>query len=406
MHPEHLTPPEGAGSPPLSVASVETPAVTGAAPPPDGQFESDRGIEDERDSEEITTPFNPERIRITTTRVVVQQILSRIEDGAMDLNPDFQNLDEDWDDRRRSRLIESLLLRIPIPSFHVSADERNLWRVVNGVQRISTIHRFACNEFPLRGLEYPAAFEGKRHDGLPRSLQRRIEETEFGFHIVEPGTPPEVMFNLFTRLNTGGKPLNEQEIRNALHPGPARAFLKRLAESDAFLRATNGSVDPRRMADRELVLRFLAFHLEPWEEYAGNDLDGWLGTVMDRINAMDEPSRARLERDFTRAMDAAFAVFGDGAFRRPFSPGSRRPRVNRALFDSWSVGLARHAEAETEALVANRDRVVEGLRLLLEDDSEFEEAISWSTGDAGRVQKRFRAVDDLIRRCPGGISPA
>lgn len=406
MPPEHLTPPEGAGNPPLSVAGVEMAAVTGAAPPPDGQFESDRGIEDERDSEEITTPFNPERIRITTTRVVVQQILSRIEDGAMDLNPDFQDLDEDWDDRRRSRLIESLLLRIPIPSFYVSADERNLWRVVDGVQRISTIHRFARNEFPLRGLEYLAAFEGKRHDGLPRALQRRIEETEFGFHIVEPGTPPEVMFNLFTRLNTGGKPLNEQEIRNALHPGPARAFLKRLAESEAFRRATNGSVDPRRMADRELVLRFLAFHLEPWEQYAGSDLDGWLGTVMDRVNAMDEPTRVRMEHDFTGAMDAAFAVFGDLAFRRPSSPGSRRQRVNRALFDSWSVGLARRADAEIEALVTNRNRVVEGLGRLLDDDPEFEEAISWSTGDAGRVQKRFRAVDDLIRRCLGGTSPA
>lgn len=405
MPTEQAAPPEDSGDPLLTGGAGRSP-VTDTTFPPDGPFESDSGVEDERDSEEITTPFSPERIRITTKPVVVQQILSRIRDGAIDLNPDFQRLDEAWDPRRRSRLIESLLLRIPIPAFYVSVDKTDTWRVVDGVQRISTIHRFVRNEFPLRGLEYLLAFQGKRHDGLPRYLQRRIDETTFGFHIIEPGTPPEVMFNIFTRLNTGGKPLNRQEIRNALHPGPVREYLKRLAGSDSFLRATNGSVNPRRMADRELVLRFLAFHIEPWEQYAGSDLDGWLGTVMDRISAMDEPTRARLERDFTRAMDAAFDVFGDLAFRRPVSPESRRQRVNRALFDSWSVGLARRADAEIEALVTNRNRVVEGLRRLLDDDTEFRETISWATGDAGRVQKRFRAVDDLIRRCLPGVSSA
>lgn len=375
---------------------------TEAPPATAGPSETDSGLEVETEDSAITVPFSPEKIRITTRSVLVQQILSRLEGGAMDLNPDLERLDEDWDDRRRSRLIESLLLRIPIPAFYVSADENDLWRVVDGVQRISTLRRFIANDFPLRRLEYLRSFEGRRHDGLPGSLQRRIGETTFRFHIIEPGTPREVMFNIFTRLNTGGKPLNKQEIRNALHGGPVREYLKRLAESDAFLRATNRSIDFRRMADRELVLRFLSFHIEPWENYGSGDLDDWMGTSMDRINAMDDPARAAWERDFLKAMNAAAEVFGSVAFRRPFADGARRPPVNRALFDSWSVGLARRSQPELDSLAENRTRVVDGLGALLREDPDFEEAISASTGDVGRVKKRFRAVDDLIHRCLAG----
>src|SRR5277367_4407318 len=93
-----------------------------------------------------------------------------------------------------------------------------------------------------------------------------------------PGTPEEVMFNIFRRINTGGLTLNGQEIRHALHKGPVRGFLKTLAASDEFQRATDYSVKTERMADRECVLRFMAFHIDPWEEYASNDLDGYLGT--------------------------------------------------------------------------------------------------------------------------------
>ncbi len=388
--------------------ALRTAPPTAGDPPTDALFatadpsEPGSGLEAETEDSAITVPFSPEKIRITTKPVLVQQILSRLEDGAMDLNPDFQRLDEAWDDQRRSRLIESVLLRIPIPVFYVSADENDLWRVVDGVQRISALRRFAANDFPLRRLEYLRSFEGRRHDGLPRSLQRRIGETTFGFHIIEPGTPREVMFNIFTRLNTGGKPLNKQEIRNALHGGPVREYLKRLAKSDAFLRATDRSINHRRMADRELVLRFLSFHIEPWENYSGGDLDDWMGTSMDRINAMDDPGRAHLERDFTKAMNAAHEVFGRRAFRRPFADGARRPPVNRALFDSWSVAFARRSQPELDSLAQNRLRLVDGLGDLVREDPDFKEAISSSTGDVGRVRKRFRAVDDLIHRCLTG----
>lgn len=392
---------------PQSVPETQPPAspIVSPAPAPVSDTDSkteepeipESGIENETESEEIVRPFNPEQVRASSRPILVQQILLRIQNGEIDLHPEFQRLDKAWDRRRKSRLVESLLLRIPIPVFYVAADRDDHWSVVDGVQRITAIHEFVRNNFRLTGLEYLRQFDGRFYRDLPRPMQRRISETQLGLHVIDYGTPPEVMFNIFTRINTGGKPLNTQEIRNALHGGPVREYLIRLAGSDAFLRATCHSINTRRMADRELVLRFLAFFMDPWEDYSG-DLDEFLAKAMDKINEMPGPLRQQLDSDFTRAMSAARNIFGDRAFRRPFSDGQRRPPVNRALFDSWSVGLARRSAQELDALIANREDVVAESARLASEDHEFMVAISSSTGNVDRVQTRFQAVEDALTR--------
>ena len=109
------------------------------------------GLEPEtEDSEEITKPFSPEKIQVRTKPILVQQILLRIRHNEIDLQPEFQRLAGVWDSQRQGRLIESLLLRIPIPVFYFAADENDRWSVVDGVQRISTIHRFTENNFRSR----------------------------------------------------------------------------------------------------------------------------------------------------------------------------------------------------------------------------------------------------------------
>ena len=190
---------------------------------------------EQEDLDEITQPFNPEEIKVRTVPILVDQVVSRITHGEIDLAPEFQRLAGIWDAQRKSRLIESLLLRIPIPVFYVAADEDDVWSVVDGVQRTTTIFDFVSGQFPLSRLQYLTHLEGNRHDDLPRKMQRRIGETQFVVHVIDTGTPKEVMFNIFLRLNTGGKPLNGQEIRHALHAGPVRDYLPKLANTEAFL---------------------------------------------------------------------------------------------------------------------------------------------------------------------------
>ena len=244
--------------------------------------EQDSGLEIEQEESAdsvVIKPFNPEKIKVRTVNVVVDQMVSRIDHDEIDLAPNFQRKAGIWDNKRKSRLIESLLLRIPIPVFYVASDENERWSVVDGLQRTSTIHNYVKNNFPLNQLEY-LDLDKRLYKNLSRPLQRRISETQLIVNVIESGTPEEVMFNIFRRINTGGMMLNGQEIRNALHPGPIREYLEKLAETDEFLTATDHSIKTHRMADRECILRFLAFHVEPWERYSANDLDGYLGNTM------------------------------------------------------------------------------------------------------------------------------
>ena len=145
----------------------------------EAEIDQDSGLEPEReDSGEIRRPFDPEKIKIRTVNPVISQIVSRIEHEEIDLAPGFQRMAGIWNVVRKSRLIESLLLRIPIPVFYVAADRDETWAVVDGLQRISTIHAHVTGRFRLTNLEYLKKLDGCLYADLPRPMQRRISETQ------------------------------------------------------------------------------------------------------------------------------------------------------------------------------------------------------------------------------------
>lgn len=354
---------------------------------------------DEEAAEEglaISRPFDPEKIKVKTVGRTIALIITRLRHGEIDLAPEFQRRARIWDVGRKSRLIESLLLKIPLPVFYVAADSEDNWAVVDGLQRLTTIYDFFEGKFALSGLEYLTQLDDRTFATLPRPMQRRIEETELVVHVIEPGTPEEVMINIFKRINTGGVSLNGQEIRNALNKGPVRELLQRLATSESFLKATDGSVRDDRMDAQECVLRFLAFRITDWSKYAANDLDGFLNSTTRALNAMGGDQRALLEEDFARAMTGARAIFGRDAFRKRYSRSAQRNRVSKALFEAWAVNLARRSDDEIALLTDRRDRVIDGFCELMKTDRFFDVSISYSTGVPQRVLKRFGAVSDLI----------
>ena len=373
-------------------------AATVNNPGTDDDEEKEDGIEVELDDpeEQITDPFNPEEIRIRTVPLLVSQLISRIEHGEIDLAPDFQRMSGIWNDKQKSRLVESLLLRIPIPVFYVAADNEDNWSVVDGIQRMTTLNDYVTGKFALGNLQYLASFNGCKYEGLPRPMQRRIDETSLVVNVIEPGTPPEVMFNVFLRINTGGLTLNGQEIRHALHPGPVREYLKDLAESQAFLEATDNSIGRGRMLDRECVLRFLAFHIEAWEKFKDNSLDDYLGNTMDKLNEMSHSERQAIAEQFENAMLAAYRIFGDDAFRKRNKVGDTRRPISKALFETWSVQLARCSFEEISLLTRKKKTVRKAFISLMNSDSDFDRAISYSTSTPARVRLRFRAIKELV----------
>ncbi len=295
-------------------------------------------------------------------------------------------------------MIESILLRIPLPVFYVAATEDDLWSVVDGLQRITTIHDFLSDAFALTGLEYLHQLEGLCFSKLPRPMQRRIEETSLVLNIIQPGTPDEVMINIFKRLNTGGLPLTGQEIRNALYKGPVRQYLAEMVSTAEFRRATDGRVSDDRMDAQECVLRFSAFYLNKWRDYDRNDLDAFLSEAMRQLNAIGKDKLAEVSERFTIAMNAAFEIFGRDAFRKRYYEHDDRKPVSKALFEAWSVNLAHLDSADLLELTAKSVKVRSAFMDMMQSDTFFDISISSSTGTVQRVHKRFGAIESLIRR--------
>jgi hypothetical protein len=358
-------------------------------------------VESEDVGEPIDKPFDPEQIEVQTRNPTVSLLLNRIRRGTLDLAPDFQRNAGIWTKDAQSRLIESLLLRITLPTFYAAEADDDIWAVVDGVQRLTTIARFVDPEsvgmprLRLSGLEYLKDYNGATFDDLPGRFKTRIEETELVVLLIRRGTPEAVKFNIFARINTGGRPLTRQELRHALIPGRARSFLAELADSEEFKAATSHSISPDRMSDREMCLRFLAFILTPPERYQIQDFDGFLRDAMHQINRTHVSEIDELRRLFTRGMHASRQVLGTYAFRKHFHGNDRRSPVNKALFEAQAVTLARQSDRTINKLTSMRHRV-EAEFINLMDDVDFYDSISAGTGDVGKVRIRFRMVAELF----------
>ncbi|WP_415949144.1 DUF262 domain-containing protein [Streptomyces sp. KLOTTS4A1] len=366
------------------------------------ELPADEEVPDHQDADGISVPFRPDNIKIRTETTTVDLLLSRLREGMLDLAPDFQRRSGIWSDRAQSRLIESLLLRIPISNFHMAQGEEDRWAVVDGVQRLTAIARFmepkltGLPPLALRGMDYLWQLDGSTYHDLSGRLKIRLRESQLTAHIMQQGTPEEVKYNVFSRINTGGMPLSPQELRHALVSGPVRSYLADLAEDPAFGEATRWSVSDARMADREMVLRFLAFRLSNPVEHTEKDFDKFLVDAMYRISALPEDRRDQLAREFRIAMRCARELFGRHAFRK-WRGGERSSSVvNKALFEAVSVNLALLDDHERDRLVASpakvRDRFFE-----LMDNWDFIRSISVSTGDPARIRTRFQEVARLFR---------
>ncbi len=363
-------------------------------------FDDGTGIEPEitESDDQIKEPFDPTLIRVETKPLSMDLLISRIKNKEIDLMPDFQRKAGIWSDAAQSRLIESMLIRIPLPAFYMDASDEDEWLVVDGLQRLTAINRFVIKkELKLSGLEFLHNLSGMGFDELPRNFKRRINETQVTVYLIEKDTPPEVKYNIFKRINTGGLPLSSQEIRHALNQGAATKMLKKLAGSDAFKKATHYGIRDHRMAAQECVLRFMAFTLQSYTSYKSKDFDNFLNTTMTTINNMQENNRLKLEDSFVRSLNASSDIFGIYAFRKQYKKNAGRNPINKALFETWTVNLNNLDDVQLKELKGKKEELVNGFIELMNSKSGFDDAISQGTGNVAKVDLRFSEISKLIQ---------
>ncbi len=342
-------------------------------------------------SGDIEQPFDPKKIDITTKQMILEVFLRRLRRDEIDMNTFFQRETDLWDATKQSRLIESILIKLPLPAFYFDGSDDNKWLVVDGLQRLSVFKNYIVEKnFKLQDLEYLSDFNNKGFDDLPRELQRRIEEHEVTVYIINPGTPEDVKFNLFRRINTGGLVLTPQEIRNALNQGVPTAFIKELADLSSFKKF---KINPKRANDQDFVTRFVAFYIHPITEYRP-DLETFLNKSMQRIKKLSESERNELKKNFINAMDMAWKIFGNDAFRKRYRAEDYRKPINKSLFEIWSVYLSRLDSSQCDRLVQKKKDVVNEFTNL-NRDKEFERSITSGTGKSTMVIKRHQEINKL-----------
>lgn len=368
-----------------------------------GEIELEEG--NERVS--IQIPFDPNDIKVKTQPLTLGDLVDRLDYEEIKMDTEFQRLPNLWDNTKKSRFIESLLLKLPIPTFYFDAQDDNLWRVIDGLQRISTLQSFILEKdekkkLVLQDLEFLKEFEGATFEQLPRDLQRRIKTFPITVYILEKGTPDIVKFNIFRRINQGGLILTPQEIRHAIHQGTASNLVAELVkpttvEGQAFIRATEGKIKSVRMEDRDFATRFVAFYITPYQEYQP-DLDSFMNLGMEKIKDINNQLLQQLKADFKKAMDTAYVIFGNDAFRKRFKLGDTRKPINKALFDTLSTHFAKLSIQNCQALIEKKETFKEKLRNLLnQQDQKFFRAITQGTAQKENVERRFQDIEKIIK---------
>jgi uncharacterized protein with ParB-like and HNH nuclease domain len=343
-------------------------------------------------------PLDPTQINIETKTPSLDTLLKRIERKTVQLDTAsyFQRKSDLWDATKQSRLIESILLRFPLPAFFFDASDDKNWLIVDGLQRLSSFRNFCVNKtLKLRNLEFLTHLNGSSWDDLGDDLQRVMEETQVVIYKIMPGTPTEVKFNIFKRINTGGLMLEPQEIRHALFQGKPAQFIAELAKVDAFLNVTDHKIKTDRMLDRDFANRFLAFYLLGYE-YETHDLDTFMSKAMAMIYDKTKEECDKIKMDFKLSMELSQIIFGKKAFRRSPGDHSRLLPLNKALFEVISVQFALLTPVVRTKLQAHKTLFQTKLARLEEDDKKFVTAITTSTGDRNRILYRHKAIKNLI----------
>ena len=368
-----------------------------------GRPESSRSANADENLEGIETihsigwgEYPLDAVFVRTDQRTVGEVVKRIRSNRYDLNPEFQR-DFVWSDEKQSRLIESCIMRIPLPVLYVAEAEDGRIVVVDGLQRLSTFRRFLDDGLRLSfaGAEEdpPHPLEGKCFSELELKLQERVEDTQLTLYILDSKAPERAKLDIFERVNSG-EPLTRQQMRNCLYSGEATRWLKRCAESPAFVSATGGSLKAKTMRDREAVNRFCAFALVGWKDYRSGELDSFLAEALEKMNKMTPGELKRLEDRFLWAMEINNMLFKRHAFRKSLRTenDANRSGLNIALFDVCSVVLSL---LDKETISTQANNIKTSIAALLADE-DFNISITYATNNKKRVATRFEKMEGRL----------
>ena len=360
-------------------------------------------IEDNDNQQEdlISVDFLEKKQRELMTSTIdynLESLTALITKRVIDLAPKYQRRFR-WDDARKSKLIESFLMNVPIPPIFLNEDDFGKYSVIDGKQRLSAINEFITGKLTLKGLLVFKDLNDLNLYDLPVEFQNSIKiRATVRAIIILRQSDKDIKYEVFQRLNTGGVKLNAQEIRNSAFPGLLNDKILDLSEEKHFqkLLGIKSKVKSRiyqEMKDAELILRFFALR-KNWKTYPGG-LKNILDNYLDENKGLKEDSVDNLESEFKATLELAEIVFGtDGLFRRwiPQS-GKWKQQISAPIYDMQMFSLY---GKDKSAIEQSKDRILSDFKLLFQDDQTFIDSIGSSTATPQRFIYRIRKLEEIV----------
>lgn len=354
-------------------------------------YESDKAS-DQQDPDEV--PIRDRKVVTQPYDVGVESMIHQIDNGTIFLRPiserpEFQRRYV-WNDKLASKLIESILLKVPIPPCYLSQNDDFEQDVIDGQQRIYSIYRFCKNHFKLSGLEVLSELNGKSFYELDTKLQRQINTHTQRFVLITNESHPEVKFEVFERLNTNTVPLTAQELRNCVYRGALLSLLKELVLSKEWLSILGRKEPDKRMRDEELLLRFFAFYSQGVDTYK-TPQKHWLNETAKAGRKFSDDKVEQLRSAWNQALGNSLIWFShDECFRS--SLNSPPKAINRAVFDLVTQAAAKLSPQKATSVRRQFRKKFEKLLM----NEEFQDLISRSVDHTRRTKRRFALWEEAM----------
>lgn len=328
----------------------------------------------------------------------VKNLADMVTNKQIDTSPKYQRRLR-WEDARSSKLIESLLMNVPIPPLFFAEEKYGKYAVIDGQQRLRALSAFFSNMLELEGLEVFSELNGKRFAELPNELQSILNmRPTLRCIIILRQSDPQIKFEVFERLNTGGVHLNPQEIRNSAYRGPLNDLIIDLSENSNFrsmLKITNPKKSKivQQMRDCELILKFYSLK-DSWVDFKGRLKDN-LNQFMEDNQSASKEQLEKLENDFVDTLELVKAAFGDNTFRR-YDPATQSwgSQVLASIFDSQMIACY-ELDLHAKDLEDRQEEILEKFKSLFEDE-EFLYAIGSGTNQKSKIIYRINKIKEII----------
>ncbi len=346
-------------------------------------FQEAPGNEIELTQEQINEKYKKGEVRIITeqARYPLNTIVNMVNSEDYILNPEFQRRHR-WDGTRKSKLIESFIMNVPIPPIFLYEREYSVYEVMDGLQRLTAISQFYEDKFELQDLVEWKELNGLKYSQLPEQIRKGIDRRYISSIILLQETAKsELEANrlkqlVFERINSGGEKLKAQEIRNALFPGGLNNLTISLSRNKYFCKLWNipepdeteiATGQARQevienkyfkdMSDAELVLRFFAYRqIDQWQ---GNTMEYFLDEFLKKGNEQfNEDVLNNLKDLFNDTIKFAFTLFDEKAFwlhRSREDKWFHYERPTKILYDPMMQVLANNLDKKAEILDKKRE---------------------------------------------------